>query len=71
MRILKISKLINICKKSKNCETVLLQNFFLTVNSKGIYFIWVRLKSRRAELKRVKVNLENYFGMFCRDYRHI
>ena len=44
------------------------KNFLLNVNRKGIYFIWVRLKSRKAELKqRVKVNLANYVGMFFDD----
>ena len=42
--------------------------FILNVNRKGIYFIWVRLKSRKVELKQqVKVSLEKYFGMFCHD----
>ena len=48
-------------------ETVLLQNFFLKVNGKGIYFIWMKLKSRKTESKkkkRVKVSLEKYVGMF-------
>ena len=44
------------------------KNFLLNVNRKGVYFIWVRLKSRKAELKqRVKVNLANYVGMFFDD----
>ena len=30
------------------------KNFFLNVDRKGIYFIWVMLKSRKAELKQVK-----------------
>ena len=43
-------------------------NFFLNINKKGIYFIWARLKSRKAELKqRVKVNLAKYVGIFCHD----
>ena len=32
-------------------ETILLQNFFLKVNRKGIDFIWMMLKSRKGELK--------------------
>ena len=63
---------MNLCKKSRNCETALLQNFFLKVNRKDVYFNWARLKSRRVELKqRVKVNLENYVGMFFHDCRYI
>ena len=47
------------------CETVLLQNFFLKVNRKGMYYIWMRLKSRKVELKqRVKVSLENMLACF-------
>ena len=53
------------------CETVLLQNFFLKVNRKGMYYIWMRLKSRKVELKqRVKVSLEKYVGMFRHDCRY-
>ena len=70
MWILKISELINLCKKSKNCEIVLLQNFFLKVNRKGIYFIWLRLKCRKEELKQqVKVSLKNYVVIFRHDCR--
>ena len=55
-------------------ETVLLQNLFRKVNGKGIYFIWMKLKSRKTESKKkkkkkkrvkgVKVSLEKYVGMF-------
>ena len=42
-------------------KTVILKNFFLKVNRKGIYFIWVRLKIRKAELKQqVRVSLGKY-----------
>ena len=52
------------------CETAILQNFFLKVTRKGIYFILVKLKSRIAELKQqVKVTLQKYVGMFCHDCR--
>ena len=44
------------------------KNFYLDVNRKGIYFIWVRLKNRKAELEKlVKVNLAKHAGMFCRE----
>ena len=53
-------------------ETIFLQNFILKVNRKGIYFIWMRLKSRKAELKMpVKVSLGKYVGMFRHDCRYI
>ena len=40
----------------------------VNVNSKCIYSIWVRLKSRREELKQqVKVKLVKFVGMFCYD----
>ena len=68
--MLKINELINLCKKFQ--EFIKLpshKNFFLNVNRKGIYFIWMRLKSRRAELKqRVKVRLAKYVGMIT--FRH-
>ena len=39
--------------------------YILNVNRKGIYFIWVTLKSREVELKQqVKVSLEKYFVCF-------
>ena len=58
LRILKISELMNLCKSPEIYETALFsKSFFLNVNRKGIYFICVRLKSRKAELKqRVKVS---------------
>ena len=38
------------------------------VNREGIYFIWLRLKNRKAELKQqVKVSLAKYVGMFRHD----
>ena len=55
LRILKISELMNLCKNLWNCPFT--KSFFLNVNRKDIYFICVRLKSRKAELKqRVKVS---------------
>ena len=43
------------------------KSFNLNVYREGIYLIWVRLKSRKAELKhRVKVSLAKYVGMFRR-----
>ena len=36
-----------------------------------MYYIWMRLKSRKVELKqRVKVSLEKYVGMFRHDCRY-
>ena len=44
------------------------KNFYLAINRKRIYFIWVSLKSRKAELKQlVKVNLGKYAGLFRRE----
>ena len=44
------------------------KNFYLDVNRKGIYFIWVPLKSRNAELEKlVRVNSAKHGGMFCRE----
>ena len=38
------------------------------MNRKGIYFIWMSLKSRKAELKKKgKVSLGQYLGMFRHD----
>ena len=53
-------------------ETIFLWSFFLKANRKGIYFIWMRLKSRKAELKKpVKVSLGKYVGMFHHNCRYI
>ena len=44
------------------------KNFFTKVKTKDIYFIWVRLKSRKAELKQqVKTSLAKYVTMFRHD----
>ena len=44
------------------------KSFLLSVCRKGIYFIWVRLKSRKIELEQlVKVSLVKYVGMFCHE----
>ena len=44
------------------------KNVFLKVDRKGIYFIWVRLKSRKAKLiQQVKVSLAKYGGMFLHN----
>ena len=43
------------------------KNFFLKVNRKGIYFIWMRVKIRKAELIEKhcdKVSSSEYVGMF-------
>ena len=39
------------------------KNFLLNVQRKGIYVIWVRLKSKKAELEQVKV-YRNMLGCF-------
>ena len=41
----------------------------MKVNRKDIYFIWVKLKNRKAELvhQQVKVSLAKYIDMFCHD----
>lgn len=50
------------------CETVLVQTSLPNVDRKGICFIWLKLKSREAELKKqVTVSLAKYMLMF----RHI
>ena len=44
------------------------KNVFMKVNRKDIYFIYVKLKNRTAELiQRVKVSLVKYVNMFCHD----
>ena len=44
-KVVKISGLINLCKKiQKFVKLLSYKNFFLNVNRKGMYFIWVRLK---------------------------
>ena len=46
-------------------ESILLQNLFLNVNRKRIYFIWMILKSRKAQLKqRDKVSLAKLLTCF-------
>ena len=46
-------------------------NLFLHVRRKGTHYIWVRLESRKAELKQqVKLSLAKYFGLFCHDCRY-
>ena len=64
-----MSKLKNFCKKfQKFVKLPCNKNFFLDVNRKGTYFIWVWSKTKRVELKqRVKVSLAKYTGMFHRD----
>ena len=45
--------------------TYFLQNFFLNINRIGIYLIWVKIKSRKAELKqRDKVSLTKTLACF-------
>ena len=40
-------------------------NLFMKVNRKDIYFIWVKLKNRKAELiQRVKVSLAKHVDIF-------
>ena len=72
MWIFKVSELMNLCKKSQKFVKLLsYKNFFLNVNRRGTFLIWVRLKSRKAELKQwVKVNLAKYVCAFLRDCRY-
>ena len=72
MWIFKVSELMNLCKKSQKFVKLLsYKNFFLNVNRRGTFLIWVRLKSRKAELKQwVKVNLAKYVCTFLRDCRY-
>ena len=49
-----------------NCR--LTKGFFHNTNWRGIYFIFVRLKNRKTELKQwVEVSLAKYVGMFCHN----
>ena len=44
------------------------KNFLLNIHRKGIYLIWLRLYSRKFELKQqVKVSLAKHTRMFCHD----
>ena len=43
LQILKISKLIDLCKKSKNSENVFLQIFILKVNRKVFKNIFLKI----------------------------
>ena len=72
MWIFKVSELMNLCKKSQKFVKLLsYKNFFLNVNRRGTFLIWVRLKIRKAELKQwVKVNLAKYVCTFLRDCRY-
>ena len=49
------------------CDTALWKKI-LNINRKSIYFIWTRLKNRKAELKqKIEVSLAKYIGVFCYD----
>ena len=48
-------KLATFAKIPKIYETVLLQNSIPNVNKKGIYFIRMRLKNRKAALKKLVI----------------
>ena len=58
-------------KISEICEASLLQFFFLNVNRKGIYVTWVRLKSKKAELKQRVEVLEICRGSYIKYARKI
>ena len=67
MRILKTSELLNIWSNNskKFAKLVSYKTFFLNVNRRGIYFIWMRLKRRKAKLKqRVKVSFLKALACF-------
>ena len=72
MRLLKITELINLCKKfEKFVKLRSCKNLLLKVNRARIFFIWVRNKSRKAELNKefhlAKNNLAKCGGMFRHD----
>ena len=69
MGILKISELINFCKKFwKFVKLPTYKNFFLDVIRKVIYFILERLKGGKRELKhQVDVSLAKYVVMVYHD----
>ena len=66
-KFLKLNKITQLCKTFRKLVKLPYKNFFLNINRKGIYFIWVRFKSRKAELKQHNVSLAICVDRFCQD----
>ena len=62
----KTSKNLTVFWYFKELENRCIVNKWVNTN-KGTYFIWVIIKSRKAELKRVNVSLARYVGLIRHD----
>ena len=74
MWIVKIRELINNCKKLlKFVKLPSYKNVFLKVNRTGIYFIWVRVKSRinstsQSKFSKICWHVSSWLWLQCKIY---